>query len=275
MTNNNTLVTLTSELVETKKNYHGVESVVDWTPLEKYLNNRFVLQIETLNGDDSVFCGRYTVADNDGNIEKFTVQIMLSTNDKCHHRYTQAAFIKYRTEYCKKTCGKTMSSMTYIANMFNLPLMDAEEQRVKFNNRYLLPFFSKLTSGENLKDYSESIIREWNRYNISKHVLSLVGGRIEVIRNNASVFTVWITTTGTIRYTRKELIAEINKVRKSVDRIAIDALCEDKEFKKLGLKPGFFKADRITLTNDRQLVYTFDLKNQVRDLLVAGKRDAI
>lgn len=265
MTNN--ILTLTSKLVESKKTLRGVELVVDWAPLEKYLDNRFVFQIETLDGDDNVFHGRYTVADNDGNIEKFVVQIMLSTNDNWQHRYAQEAFNRYRTYYCKKTFGKVVSGMTFIANMFDLPLMEAEEQRIKFNSRCLTPLLNKVTSGENLKEYSESLIREWHYYNISKRALSLAGGRVEVVRNNASVFTVWITTTGTIRYSRKELIAEINKVRKDVDWLAIDALCHDKEFKKLGLKPGFYKADRITLTNDRQLVYTFDLKNQMIALL--------
>lgn len=259
-------------------------TIVKMDDLQNYLNGRFILRTVLRYGDRQFdqeqlryFHIRYiqfTVIDKYGTIERFYVEL------EEFNRYTENIDIMdYRMKYLNETFGYC-SPMKYIATFFNIEY-DCDNIENECNHPQMSMWMSvkierliiSMNSGDSILAYEETIQKyfltkkyiycDWKEVPDTAELLA--GGKCEVFRNG-DVFTVSIRTTAS-RYDLKTLKTKLMKVKSGVDDIAIDALCRSIEFKKLGLAPGYYKADKITLTKDRRLVYVFDLKDRIRELL--------
>lgn len=243
------------------------EQYTNWNKLDRYLNNRCIFNVSIYEFSGNNCQLMFTVADTNGITEKFLVCMLYDCE---YNDYAKKRFRELVLAHKQKYVHAHTSSMELLATLFNVPKIISNDAWYKYRNNHVMPVIRKLSVNDTLHNYRDEILKNW-RY-LADHssdldsAWSLAGGRVEVFRNNETTFSVWITTTAT-RYDRKTLIEKLMNVKSDVDQIALDALCKDKAFIKLGLKPGYYKADKITLRKDRQLVYVFDLKDRIRELL--------
>jgi len=260
-------------------------NVIKMENLPNYLNGRFIIRTAMFNTNrhfsktlhrieyDKYII--YTAVDNDGLVEKIYVDL------KDFKAFTDFRYpIDFHIQYSNDTFGH-YSCMRWFSDFFNIPIKKDYWKSVYPIHKIEMIIDKKLKTGSSIFEYEEEIRKcflaslfyhtngcyqnDSHYKGIPDSVDFLVGGKAEVFRNG-DTFTVSIRTTAS-RYDTQTLINKISLVRDEVDAKVISVLCKNREFIKLGLEPGYYKADKITLTKDRCLVYVFDLKDRVRELL--------
>ena len=224
----------------------------------------------------------FTIIDKTGLFKKIYVDI-----DDYKKFTNNTTITDYQYDYLIETFGHC-SCMRWIADLFNIPMSHDYWNSISPCERIEL-VIKKLHEGDSIFEYKDDICKYWlaseryfNGEKMNEYYASLqkavpdtadflVGGKAEVFRNGDS-FTVSIRTTAS-RYDIHTLAKKISVVKKDVDQMAVDALCKNQDFIKLGLQPGLYKADRVTITRDRRMVYVFDLKDRVRELLKENEKD--
>ena len=73
--------------------------------------------------------------------------------------------------------------------------------------------------------------------------------------------------------TRSDLIKILSKNRKKIDTLVIDSIKENKTFIKLGIDINWFECSSLVLTTRMELVYTFDIKKGIRNVINACKKE--
>lgn len=236
-----------------------------------YLNNRFILNY---NISDWI---SFTVVDDNGNLEKFRVCLNRYVCRCTDEDYWYSDFIHTPAQirdYLQNQFGYS-NPIIFLYDFFNLPSPPNDDFELLKGYIKIGSILYDLRDGTHLSDYYKPIQENW-MYGCAaiaddNHAWRLAGGKIQVERCG-NIFRVIIRTTAS-RYDIPTLVKKLSEVKHDVDKIAINALINFREFKKLGLKPGYYRADNITLTKDRQLVYVFDLKDRIHELLKENEKD--